>query len=169
MKKYLFFTLLCLGLMSTCKKDIAPSSDAKLSNLVVSLGTLTPAFSSVITTYTDSVDNSVTSITVTPTANQANATITVNGIAVKSRSMSGAISLNAGSNTIIVLVTAEDGTTTETYTISVNGNGIIGDPTKTPTITITNAAASEISGVVNNVNLNTGNYQVVLWAKTDQW
>ena len=96
------------------------SSDATLSNLVLSSGTLNPAFASATTTYTASVANSVSSITVTPTANEANATITVNGVPVTSGSASGAIALSEGSNnTITTVVTAQDGTTTKTYTVTV--------------------------------------------------
>ena len=46
----------------------AGSSNADLSNLTVSQGSLTPAFASGTTSYTDSVANSITSMTVTPTA-----------------------------------------------------------------------------------------------------
>jgi hypothetical protein len=95
------------------------SSDATLSSLGISSGTLTPAFASGTTSYTDSVANSVSSVTVTPTTNQANATVKVNGVAVTSGSSSGAITLNVGSNAITTLVTAQNGTTTKTYTIVV--------------------------------------------------
>jgi len=95
------------------------STDATLSALAISEGTLSSAFAAATTSYTVSVENSVASMTVTPTANDSGATVTVNGTAVTSGSASGAISLTEGSNTITVVVTAEDGTTTETYTISV--------------------------------------------------
>ena len=55
----------------------------------------------------------------TPTANQANATIKVNTVSVTSGQASGAISLSVGSNTINVLVTAQDGVTYQTYVITV--------------------------------------------------
>ncbi len=95
------------------------SSDATLSGLNISSGTLTPAFASGTTSYTDRVASSVTLVTVTPTANQGNATITVNGTAVTSGNASGPISLSIGANTINIVVTAQDGTTTETYTVNV--------------------------------------------------
>ena len=97
----------------------APSSDATLSNLTVSAGTLTPVFASGTTTYTDNVANTVTSVTVTPSANQANATIKVNGAVVTSGLASGAITLNIGSTTITIAVTAQDGVTQDTYTVIV--------------------------------------------------
>ncbi len=97
----------------------APSTDATLSSLVYSSGALTPTFASGTISYTQSVANSVSSITVTPTVNQANATVTVNGTAVATGVASGSIPLNVGSNTITTVVTAQDGTTTKTYTTSV--------------------------------------------------
>ncbi|MBA4207693.1 MAG: hypothetical protein C0457_22135, partial [Polymorphum sp.] len=98
----------------------APASTvATLSNLVLSQGTLTPGFASGTTSYTASVGNAVTSLTVTPTVTDANATVTVNTVPVTSGNASGAINLNVGSNIITVVVTAEDGTTTETYTVDV--------------------------------------------------
>jgi hypothetical protein len=68
-------------------------------------------------TYTDSVANSVSSITVTPTAVDSDATITVNGIPTSNGTPSQLIDLNEGTSTIII-VTAESGTT-KTYTIIV--------------------------------------------------
>jgi tRNA threonylcarbamoyladenosine modification (KEOPS) complex Pcc1 subunit len=97
----------------------AASSNADLSDLAISSGTLAPAFASGTTTYTASVENTVTSITVTPTVADATATVTVNGTAVTSGSASGAIPLNVGDNTITVAVTAQDGTTVKTYIITV--------------------------------------------------
>ena len=97
----------------------AASSNADLSTLIVSQGTLTPAFASGTITYTDSVANSAASITVTPTAAGTGATITVNGDSVANGTASQAIPLTVGSNTINVVVTAQDGTTTNTYTITV--------------------------------------------------
>ena len=100
-----------------------PSSNADLSNLTVSQGSLTPAFASGTTSYTDSVANSITSMTVTPTLADATSSITVNTVAVTSGSASQTIELNVGNNTITVVVTAQDGTTTNTYTITVNRTG----------------------------------------------
>ena len=94
------------------------SSDATLSGLSISSGTLTPAFASGTTGYTASVANSVTSITVTPTAHESHATITVNGHTVASGLPSGSIGLDEGDNEIDVEVTAQDGTL-EDYTVTV--------------------------------------------------
>ncbi|APM39581.1 cadherin-like beta sandwich domain-containing protein [Clostridium kluyveri] len=91
----------------------AASNDAALKSLTLSSGTLSPVFTGETTIYTASVGNEVTSITVTPTVNEANAAVTVNGNPV-----SQAVNLNVGANTINVVVTAQDGTT-NTYTVTV--------------------------------------------------
>ena len=76
------------------------------------------AFDSATTSYTVDVAHDVSSVTVTPTANDAAATITVNGATVASGSESAPITLETGENPIEVVVTAEDGTT-RTYTVTV--------------------------------------------------
>ncbi|MFC6997177.1 cadherin-like beta sandwich domain-containing protein [Rufibacter roseus] len=98
----------------------AASTNAALSGLALSAGTLTPAFDAATMNYTASVANSVTSMTVTPTVADETATVTVNGTAVASGSASGNIDLAVGENTITTVVTAQDGTTVNTYTVVVN-------------------------------------------------
>ena len=103
------------------------STNANLSALTTTAGTISPTFAAATTAYTASVTNATTSVTVTPTKNDANATIQarVNGgsyTSVTSGSPSGSLSLNVGSNTIDVLVTAQDGTTTKTYTLTITRN-----------------------------------------------
>ena len=103
----------------------ATSTDATLSSMSISAGTLSPTFASGTIAYSATVPYSTSSITVTPTRNQANATIQarVNGgtyASVTSGSASASLSLNPGTtNTIDVLVTAQDGTTTKTYSTTV--------------------------------------------------
>jgi len=95
------------------------NTDATLANLATSSGTLTPAFSSGTTAYTESVDNTVTATTVTPTTTDTNAKVTVNGVAVSSGTASHSIPLAVGPNTITTDVTAQDGVTTQTYTVTI--------------------------------------------------
>ncbi len=104
------------------------SSDATLSSLTLSSGTLSPVFAAASETYTATVGNAMTSITVTPTVNQVNATVQmrINGGAygsVTSGNESPSFSLNVGTNTIEVRVTAQDGMTNKTYTITVTRAG----------------------------------------------
>ena len=95
-----------------------PSTNAALSALSLSSGTLSPVFAAGTTSYAASVPNATSSITVTPTVADATATVTVNGSGVASGTPSGAIALNVGSNTITAVVTAQDGATTVTYTVN---------------------------------------------------
>jgi hypothetical protein len=103
----------------TVTRAVPPSTDATLSNIIINSGTLSPTFASGTTSYTDSVANIVSSVTVTPTVHETHATITVNGTPATSGSPSSVISLNVGSSIISVVVTAQDGATTDTYTITV--------------------------------------------------
>ncbi|MDP4117248.1 MAG: cadherin-like beta sandwich domain-containing protein, partial [Bacteroidota bacterium] len=104
---------------SRIQKFAPVSTDANLSALTVSSGSLVPGFSLGTLTYTDSVANSVSNITFTPKANESHAIIKVNGTTVLSGQASKPISLIVGSNTINIAVTAQDGTTQKTYTIKV--------------------------------------------------
>ncbi|MCT4617919.1 MAG: cadherin-like beta sandwich domain-containing protein [Marinisporobacter sp.] len=94
------------------------SSNADLSGINLSNVSLTPAFSPNKKEYTAKVDNSVSSITITPTKDDNNTKISVNGKEVISGHASESINLNVGSNIITIVVTAED-QTTKTYTIKV--------------------------------------------------
>jgi hypothetical protein len=97
---------------------VVPSSDADLSALSISSGTLT--FAAGKTLYTVNVPYNVFSIIVTATASGQYATLTVNGAAIASGQASAPISLAAGASTAVsIVVTAQDGTTTKTYTINV--------------------------------------------------
>jgi len=122
----------------------ASSNNDNLSSLKMSKGTFSPTFASATTSYTDAVNNPITSVTVTPTASDPDATIKINGTMVASGTASGAINLAVGANTINVAVTASDKVTTKTYTVTVNrasggadsyGPGIsVTKPTETPAL-----------------------------------
>ncbi|ORU94767.1 MAG: hypothetical protein A6F72_09185, partial [Cycloclasticus sp. symbiont of Poecilosclerida sp. N] len=100
--------------------DIDNPSDASLSDLSLSDGTLDPAFDSTMTDYTATVDNTVSSITLTPTVNNPAATVTVDGDPVTSGKASEDITLAAGATTdIVVVVTAPKGSP-QSYTVTVN-------------------------------------------------
>ncbi len=86
--------------------------------LDISSGTLAPSVTSAITGYSASVSSDVESITLTPTLESTEATMTVNNAALSSGDTSQAIALSSGLNEIVILVTAQDGSE-KTYTISV--------------------------------------------------
>jgi hypothetical protein len=99
------------------------SSDSALAGLGLSSGTLNPSFTPGTTEYTASLDYDTDSITVTPTVDYPDSTVTVNGTAVTSGSASGSIALTAGTTSEInVMVTAKDGTKT-TYKIKAKRAG----------------------------------------------
>jgi gliding motility-associated-like protein len=97
---------------------VAPQP-ALLSGLALNAGTLKPTFSPTTTSYTASVGNTITNITVTPTMTDATATIKVNGTTVASGTASAAIPLSVGANAISIITTLADGVTTKTYTVTV--------------------------------------------------
>ena len=104
----------------------APNNDATLSALTIDMGTLTPAFASGTKAYTASVGN-VGTVSVTPTENDAAATIEVSGTAADGTALvsnsNGTLysisGLTAGLNTITIGVTAQDGNTKDSYAIGV--------------------------------------------------
>ena len=99
-------------------RAVFQSSDAALSGLVISQGTLSPAFGSGTRNYKVLVGNNVSTIDITPTANSAvYRTLTVNGAASASGTVSS-VNLTVGLNSIPVVVTAQDGTTAA-YTIDI--------------------------------------------------
>ena len=95
------------------------SSNAYLSNLILSQGALTPPFDTGTTVYTSWVNNTIASITVTPTALDSMAVIMANNDTVQSGNASDPISLQVGENPITIIVTAEDKVTEKTYTVTV--------------------------------------------------
>jgi len=158
------------------------NNNANLKSLTVSAGTLTPAFNPNTTSYTVNVVNTVTTITITGTPDDPNATVTGNVVNAP---------LNVGNNNFQIKVTATDGITTKTYTVNViraSGGGggtnanlkslTVSAGTLTPsfnpnttsytvnvggavsTITITGVAAdpnATVSGNVVNAPINPGN------------
>lgn len=98
---------------------VPAGTNASLTNLTLSAGTLWPVFASASTNYLATVPNSFSNLTVTPFAADTNATIVVNGATNASGAASGAITLNSGTNLITVAVTAEDETAVRNYTITI--------------------------------------------------
>lgn len=85
------------------------SADNSLKSLVLSAGALSPKFSPSTTSYTATVDYSVTSIAITAVASNSKASVV---------SVSGNEGLKVGANTVTIIVKAENGVTS-TYTITV--------------------------------------------------
>ncbi len=92
------------------KAQSTSSTEAALSSLKISPGTLSPTFSPDVTSYTTQVGSGVDKLAVSATAKDGKAKVLV----------SGDSGLKIGSNTVVCKVTAEDGQTTKSYTITVN-------------------------------------------------
>ena len=90
-----------------------------LSALTLSSGSLNPGFNKELLEYSVTVENSVTSIYVTPTAEDANATIKVNDKKVSSGVPSKYINLDEGANKITIKVT-DDKDNSSTYILNVS-------------------------------------------------
>lgn len=89
-----------------------------LASLALSTGTLDPVFAASTTSYAVAVPSGTTSLTVTPTAVDTMATLTVNGATVASGAASDPINLNVGANVIQVIVSRAT-LTDKTYTVTV--------------------------------------------------
>jgi hypothetical protein len=111
------------------------STDATLSSLTVSAGTLSPAFSSAIDKYTVSVPYSTSSITLSATKADANASVTGDGVK----------SLNVGANKFKIAVTAEN-ETVKTYTVTITRAAPI--PVVYPAVTSIKTPMTKMSIVV---------------------
>ena len=101
-----------------------PSTDANLSSIAVSPGTLQPAFSSDVINYTVDVTSSVTSVTVTAQPQDAGATVSIKGQTTKSRSVT--LGAEGSSTPISIVVTAPNGNQ-KAYTVIVNRAGLAGN------------------------------------------
>ncbi|MFC5703008.1 DUF2252 family protein [Cohnella faecalis] len=108
---------------------------ADLASLAVDAGALSPTFDGGKNSYTLSVANTVSTLTVTPKPADSLATMTVNGDAL-ANGAAKTIALNTGANTVTIVVKAQD------------------QSTKTYILTATRAAASDNN---NGNNGNSGN------------
>jgi hypothetical protein len=101
----------------------AGSSNAYASLAINPYSTFTHTTGTGSENYVTSVNPSTSSIMLTPTAQDANATILVNGAIVASGTASPAIPLSMGATLVNVEVRAQDGITVRTYTVTVNRSG----------------------------------------------
>ncbi|MGR3983768.1 MAG: cadherin-like beta sandwich domain-containing protein, partial [Gammaproteobacteria bacterium] len=95
------------------------SNDASLSALSISRGSLAEIFAATTLAYTATLANSISSISVTPTVNQADARVTVAGNSVDSGEESEAIDLPAGVETVIEVVVTAQNADKRTYTLRI--------------------------------------------------
>ncbi len=106
------------NLASIEELEIYEAPNPYLRSLTLSSGSLNPAFSSPVFSYTANVGFETGSITVTPTVDDAGSTVKVNGVPNPSGQASAAITLNVGVNKVDVEVTAVSGLK-QVYTVAV--------------------------------------------------
>ena len=99
--------------------DRTPSSDATIASLKIGALTLSPTFAAETTSYTATTTNGKNKIDVVPADAGASVVIMLNGEIVPNSSDLTWSSANSGVNTVVVTVTAEDGTTQKAYTVTV--------------------------------------------------
>jgi hypothetical protein len=105
--------------VNTYKISAMAPADASLKTLAVSSGSLSPAFQSATTAYTDLVPAGTTSVRVTAIPTEADSKLSIQGARFVSNS-SGPIPVQSGVPTEIrVISTAADNKTTEEYTVVV--------------------------------------------------
>ena len=136
---------------SSSSTSTAKSSDSSLAHLGISPGSISPAFSAGTHEYSATVDANVTAISVAARPNDSKAVIA---------SVTGAKTLTPGTNTVKVVVSAENGTTT-TYTITVicgsaSDTGSTA-PASEPDIGSESDTTNVVEGEVTNDSTDTGN------------
>jgi hypothetical protein len=139
------------------------STDASLSALALSSGTLSPTFASGTYNYTASVGNGTSTLTVTPTKTDAGASFVRYLGATGAINFTGAIAV--GANIIRTIVTAADGTTILTYTVTVTRAA--GTPAP-PAPTVGNAVVFDWAEVSRKAAADAAAAQAVVKAAADK-
>jgi hypothetical protein len=129
----------------------AAATTATLSDLRLSTGPLSPAFSSGTTSYAASVPFDASTVVVTPTPTDSHATVKVNGGAVPVGPSGVSVNLAVGANSIVSTVTAQDGISTQTYTATVTR----APAPKTQASLVLAASPSALNTVVSKSTLST--------------
>ena len=125
----------------------------ELASLSVSNGTLSPAFSAGVTSYTCTVPNNVSTITISAAA-AGNGTV----------SGAGAKNLVVGVNNFNIVVRAEDGSATKTYTVAVTrqaGPSVTGVTVSPETVAVQKSATYQFTATVA---ATAGASQAVTWS-----
>ncbi|UVT17418.1 MAG: cadherin-like beta sandwich domain-containing protein [Nitrospira sp.] len=117
--------LVALGLSTYgCSDTGTLNPEVELSRLTVSPGTLQPGFSGGTTSYRVDLTSNIASVIVTAQAAVSGDTVTIDGQATTSRT----ITLDpAGSTTVVNIVVSESTNNSRTYTIRLIRAGLVGD------------------------------------------
>ena len=93
------------------------STISTLDDLQINAGTFTPVFYKDTLSYTATFLNTVSSITITPFVTDTTATLTVNALPVINMFSSSDIKLLPGTNSIPIIITAQDGISQTVYNL----------------------------------------------------
>lgn len=103
------------------------SNNANLSAIVLSEGTLQPAFDPATLSYSATVGNQIASITLTAETADAGATMTLNGVGLGSGVPSSSLPLAVGANALSIITLAQNGVATRSYSVVVNREATVPD------------------------------------------
>ena len=124
--QYLAATLLvalCLSAFG-CADSASVNPVVELASLTITPGTLQPAFNSTITQYNIDLTSDIATVTVTAQPAVAGDTVTINGQATTSRTISLG---QPGSTTSVNIVVSESGSNSRTYTVLINRASLAGN------------------------------------------
>jgi hypothetical protein len=115
--------------ITVVKKEAADAGDdANLKSLMLSYGTLDPAFDASTTEYSASVLPSMGSVTITAEAMDKFALVQVNGAQVNAARQS-TVTLGVGETTVVIKVTADNPNATMTYFVTITRDAASMDDT----------------------------------------
>jgi hypothetical protein len=138
--------------------DDGISSNARLTNLVLSSGELNYAFNPYDWVYEASVPYEVESLAITAMVEHLRATVSIGGVPVDSGSASDAIPLEVGDNIITIVVTAWDGTE-NIYTITVRR--LVNSNAYLASLSMATVPAAETINFRETFNRSTLNYSAI--------
>ncbi|RYE17135.1 MAG: T9SS type B sorting domain-containing protein, partial [Sphingobacteriales bacterium] len=99
---------------------VSESSNADLSSLKNTGGTLSPEFDPAVTNYTIAVANNITSLAIVPVPQEQQSTITINNVAFLQNGNPPSQNLAIGSTVFNIKVTAGNGVANKTYVVTVS-------------------------------------------------
>jgi len=118
---------------------VTNSSNNNLSSLAISPGTLSPAFSPNVTSYTATVGSDCASLIVSAPAEDSTAKVSVSGK-----------TMDTGTNTTKIIVTAQNGAT-KTYVITTTKEAGVTESTEAQTIPVVATTTTTLNGASYNV------------------
>ena len=108
-----------------CGDSATVNPEVELGSLTIDSGTLQPAFASTTTQYSVDLSPSVTSVTIAAQPRVPGDTVTIDGQATTSRTIT--VSPSGGPPTVVSIVVSESTTKSRTYTVVLNTASLVGN------------------------------------------